>query len=106
MISVLPSGTAFPTMTMGENGLSGNLLSSCEKLLLAEMYRLGQASNGRRAPLPFAKPQTVQLRDEPAKIPPGIDTLREAHAAMLRDVEAQIARLDAEVMAAATRTAA
>ncbi|MEH2546657.1 hypothetical protein V1283_003302 [Bradyrhizobium sp. AZCC 2262] len=102
MVGVLPTGTNFPTMTMGENGLSGNLLSSCEKLLLAEMYRLGEASNGRRAPLPFAKPQVVSLRDVPGEIPPGIEVLKVAHQAMLHDIEQQVSRLDSEQMDAAT----
>ena len=102
MVGVLPSGTAFPVMAMGENGLSGNLLSSCEKLLLAEMFRLGDASNGRRAPIPFSKPQTVSMRDNPGEIPPGIEVLKAAHQAMLRDIEQQVAKLDAEIMNAAT----
>ncbi|MGY4460890.1 hypothetical protein [Bradyrhizobium sp. LB13.1] len=103
MIGVLPSGTSFPTMTIGENGLSGNLLGSCEKLLLAEMYRLGEARNGRRAPLAFAKPQVISLRDVPEEIPPGIEVLKRAHQAMLQDIEQQVLRLDAAQMSAATQ---
>jgi hypothetical protein len=102
---VLPSGTALPTLAMGENGLSGNLLGSCDRLLLAEMYRLGakQDGDGRRAPtLPFAKPQVIELRDQPDRIRPGLDVLQEAHDALLREIEGQIARLDAKVMQAAT----
>jgi hypothetical protein len=105
MVSVLPSGTALPTLAMGENGLSGNLLGSCDRLLLAEMYRLGaeQDGDGRRAPtLPFAKPQVMELRDQPDRIRPGLDVLQEAHDAMLREIEGQIARLDAKVMQAAS----
>jgi hypothetical protein len=104
MVSVLPSGTAFPVMTMGENGLSGNLLGGCDRLLLAEMFRIGATpdKNGRRAVLPFAKPQILQLRDEPDKIPPGLQVLQEAHDAMLREIEGQIARLDSEAMERAT----
>jgi hypothetical protein len=105
MVSVLPSGTAMPTLHMGVNGLSGNLLGSCDRLLLAEMYRLGaeQDADGRRAPtLPFSRPQTIDLRDQPDRIRPGLDVLQEAHDAMLREIEGQIARLDAKVMQAAS----
>jgi hypothetical protein len=108
MISVLPSGTSFPAMAMGENGISGNLLGSCERLLLAEMYRIGAKHDerGRRAILPFAKPQVVALRDEPDKIRPSAEVLKEAHAAVLREIEGQIERLNSETVKAATGVAA
>jgi hypothetical protein len=101
----LPSGTAFPTLAMGENGLSGNILGACDRLLLAEMFRIGAQHQqpGRGFPvLPFARPQIVQLRDEPGKIPPQIDTLREAHAVVLREIEGQVAKLDSAAMERAT----
>jgi hypothetical protein len=106
MISVLPSGTAMPTLSMGENGLSGNILGACDSLLLAEMYRVGaqHAQPGRGLPvLPFSRPRIVQLRDEPGKIPPQIETLKEAHAVVLREIEGQVTKLDSQAMERATQ---
>jgi hypothetical protein len=106
MVSVLPSGTVFPTLAMGDNGLSGNILGACDRLLLAEMFRIGaqHAQPGRGLPvLPFSKPQIVQQRDEPGKIPPQIDTLREAHAVVLREIEGQVTKLDSQAMERATQ---
>jgi hypothetical protein len=34
------------------------------------------------------------MRDEPEKIPPGLEVLRQAHDALLAEIDGQIARLD------------
>ncbi len=96
MVSVLPSGTAFPALAVGELGLGGNLLGGCDKLLLAEMFRLGAVpdANGRIGILPFAKPTIMTQRGQPDKIPPSLEVLQEAHDALIREIEAQVQRLD------------
>jgi hypothetical protein len=100
MISVLPSGTAFPTLAIGELGLGGNLLGGCDKLLLAEMFRLGAQpdGSGRVGILPFVKPLLVTQRGQPEKIPPSLDLLQESHDGLIKEIEAQVRRLDEKLM--------
>lgn len=100
MVSVLPSGTALPTLAMGINGLSGNLIGGGDRLLLAEIFRTGaiRDERGRRAVIPFSKPQVLTMRDEPEKIPAGLEVLREAHDALLREIDGQIANLDGDLL--------
>jgi hypothetical protein len=104
MVSVLPSGTFFPTLGIGELGLGGNLLGGCDKLLLAEMFRLGAApdATGRVGILPFAKPTIMTQRGQPDKIPPSLDVLQEGHDALIKEIEAQVRRLDEKLMRSAS----
>jgi hypothetical protein len=107
MVSVLPSGTAFPTLAVGELGLGGNLLSGCATLLLSEMFRVGASrdANGRVGILPFAKPLLVTQRGDPGKIPPALETLQAGHDALIREIEAQVKRLDEKLMRTASAPA-
>jgi hypothetical protein len=107
MISVLPSGTSFPTMAIGDLGLGGNLLGGCDKLLLSEMFRLGAVpdASGRVAVLSFAKPTIVTQRGQPDRIPPGLEVLQQGHDALLREIEGQVQRLDEQLMRRASAKA-
>jgi hypothetical protein len=107
MASVLPSGTFFPTLAVGELGLGGNLLGGCDRLLLAEMFRLGAQpdGSGRVGILPFAKPTSMTQRGLPDKIPPSLDVLQEGHDALIKEIEAQVRRLDEKLMRTASAPA-
>jgi hypothetical protein len=102
----LPSGTAVPPMTIGGEGLYGAAFGPCERLILAELYRLApEREDGiGRFVLPFAKPPSEQFRSNHPAIPAGIDELRAADAAILADISRQIENLDEAAMRFALAT--
>jgi hypothetical protein len=104
MVSVLPSGTALPIMSLGRIGEFGGALGNLDLLLSAEFYRLGagvEPFNGQqRFYVPFAKQPTLGNTDH-TKMQPGIDAFRDAHAAIVTEIEGQIAKIDAEDMSVA-----
>ncbi len=61
--------------------------------------------HGRGARLPFAQ-QPELTSNDPGALTPAIDVVTEAQAAVLRDIEGQMERLNAEQMAAAATGAA
>ena len=74
-------------------------------MLVAEFYRLGagvEPFNGQRFYIPFAKQPTLGSTDH-RLIQPGIDTFREAHAAIVTEIEGQLAKLNEADMSVATR---
>jgi hypothetical protein len=99
-----PIGTNIPPMSIGPNGLYGNVFGRCEILIQTELWRLAppRADGRGRSLLPFAKPLSPLSPGDPASLPPGIDEMRHAHAAILTDIEKQIAMLDQRAMAAAS----
>jgi hypothetical protein len=102
MVSVLPSGTALPIMSLGPNGIYGGALGNLELLLVAEFYRLGagvEPFNGQRFYIPFAKQPTLGNTDHRI-MQPGIDAFREAHAAIVTEIEGQLAKLNEAEMGA------
>jgi hypothetical protein len=103
-----PIGTTIPPMSIGPNGLYGNVFGRCEILVLTELWRLApyRADGVGRSVLPFAKPLTPLSPGNPAALPPGIDEMRAAHVAILTEIEKQIAALDQREMASASKEAA
>jgi hypothetical protein len=100
MVAVKPVGTALPFMTLGPNGIYGGALGNLELLLSAEFYRLGagmEPFNGQRFYIPFAKQPTLGNTDH-LKMQPGIEAFREAHAAIVNEIEGQVSKISAEDM--------
>jgi hypothetical protein len=104
--SVIPSGTVVPPMSIGGLGLYGVAFGPCERLILAELYRLApeRADGIGRFVLPFAKPPSEQFCGNHPAIPAGIDELRAADAAILADITKQIENLDEAAMRFALTT--
>jgi hypothetical protein len=102
-LSAVPAGTVVPQMAIGSEGFAGPAFGPCERLILAEMYRLApeRADGIGRFVLPFAKPSLEFVRGKPGEIKPGIDELREADAAIVADIGRQIEKLDNHAMRAA-----
>ena len=101
-----PSGTVIPVMAMGENGSYGPVFGPCERLILAELYRLApEREDGiGRFVLPFAKSPNVMLAGTPNSIRPGIDEVCDAHASIISDIVMQIEKLDEQAMRVALAT--
>jgi hypothetical protein len=101
-----PSGTVIPAMMIGDNGSYGPVFGPCERLILAELYRCApERSDGiGRFVVPFAKAPNEMVRGKPEAIRPGIDEMRDAHAAIIADVDRQIDKLNTAAMAAAEMT--
>lgn len=98
--AVIPSGTTVPPMMVGGEGTYGAAFGPCERLILAELYRLAPLREDGigRFVLPFSKPPSEQLRGNHPAIPAGIDELRAADAAILADISRQIENLDEAAM--------
>jgi hypothetical protein len=100
-----PSGTSVPPMAIGPSGAYGPAFGPCERLVLAELYRLApeRADGIGRFVLPFAKPTSELLRHKPEAIPSGIDEFRAADKAIVSEIEAQVGALaDREMTIAST----
>jgi hypothetical protein len=105
MISVLPAGTSLPVgMSMGRVGEYGGALSNLELLLSAEFWRLAAAADvpyGKRFSVPFGKQPTMGNSDHRTMQPAAI-VFGEAHAAIISEIEGQLAKIAAKAMTAAT----
>ncbi|WP_213737071.1 hypothetical protein [Bradyrhizobium sp. dw_411] len=98
--AVIPSGTTVPPIAIGGEGMYGAAFGPCERLILAELYRLApeRADGIGRFVLPFAKPPSERFRGNHPAIPAGIEELRAADAAILADVSQQIENLNEAAM--------
>jgi hypothetical protein len=99
----VPIGTVVRQMAIGAEGFAGNAFGPCERLILAELYRLAperQDGIGRFV-LPFAKPSSEQTRGQPTAIKPGIEELLAADDAIVADIVAQIEKLNTQAQRAA-----
>jgi hypothetical protein len=106
MVTALPTGTRLNFVSLGRNGYGGNWLRDLKGLIGAEAYRLTTLdARGRGARLPFAEQPEISSTDH-TKLPAAIDLMTEAQESILRDVEGQMARLNAESMARAAGVAA
>jgi hypothetical protein len=106
MLGVKPIGTAVPVMGIGPDALCGSAIGSLEVLISVELFRCSaNDADGQRYVVPFGKPLS-RTSDDPGAIPPAIEMFREAQAAMLSDVKAQVEKIDAEDLAKATGAAA
>lgn len=104
MVSVLPAGTSLPIMSMGRIGEFGGALSNLELLLSAEFWRLAADADvpyGKRFSVPFARQPTMGNADHRTMEPAAI-VFGEAHAAIISEIEAQLAKIAAKAMTAAT----
>lgn len=99
---IVPSGTHVPTMSFGRDGMFGAAFGATERLFQAELFRTAPEVGGRRYVLPFAKAPTVDTVNDPSSIQPGLEALREADAAIVMEIEAQVARLSNEAFAVAS----
>jgi hypothetical protein len=100
MVGVLPAGTSLPVMNLGPNGTLGGALGNLELLLAAEFYRLGsgvEPFNGQRYFVPFAKQPTLGNTDH-TKMQSGMEAFCGGHAAIIKEIEGQLAKIDAEDM--------
>lgn len=106
MVVALPTGTRMSFMAMGRNGYAGSWVGDCKSLITGEAFRLTIADeHGRGARLPFAT-QPELSTDDHRTIVPAIDIITEAQESVLRDIEGQMNRLNAERMAQAAEAAA
>jgi hypothetical protein len=99
----VPAGTFVPAMAIGAEGFAGPAFGPCERLLLAELYRLApdRQDGAGRFVMPFCKPPSEQARGKPAAIQPGIEALLAADTAIVADISQQIEKLDAQAIRAA-----
>jgi hypothetical protein len=99
-LSALPAGTVVPPMSIGSEGFAGPAFGPCERLILAELWRLApdREDGIGRFVLPFAKSSTVFVRENPEAIKPGIDEFAAADQAIIADIEKQIEKLDQAAM--------
>lgn len=98
MATSLPTGVHLPVMHF--EGFSGHFLGNGEALIGREAFRV--AIPGARPP--FARLPALSADDDVAKMRPGAEILRDAHAAVLESVKAQVERLDAAAIERASRT--
>jgi hypothetical protein len=106
MVVALPTGTRMGFIAMGRNGYGGSWVGDLKSLIASEAWRLTAIdARGRGARLPFAEQPELTSTDH-TKLPPAIDVMTEAQESMLRDVEAQMTRLNDEQMAQAGGVAA
>jgi hypothetical protein len=102
-VTAVPSGAVVPQMAIGPGGVYGAAFGPCERLILAELWRLApdRKDGIGRFVVPFAKPASEMVRDKPEAVRPGMEELRAADQAILASVVAQIEKLDAAAMRAA-----
>lgn len=106
MVVALPTGTRLGFVALGKNGYAGSWVGDLKQLIAAEAYRLTVIDDqGRGARLPFAEQPELTSSDH-TKLPAGLDLMREATESILRDVEAQMNRLNDEQMQRAAGLAA
>jgi hypothetical protein len=106
MAVALPTGTRIGFVSLGRNGYGGSWVGNLKELIAAEAWRLIVVDQkGSASRLPFATAPEV-TNDDHTKLPPAIDLMTEAQENILRDIEAQMARLNAETVARAAGVAA
>ncbi|MCC8964898.1 hypothetical protein H8A95_21930 [Bradyrhizobium sp. Pear76] len=100
-----PAGTVVPEVGMGPNGALGPSFSPCERLLLAELWRLGpdRDDGAGRFVLPLVKSSPLLTNADHRTFAPGIDEFRKADQVVLDEIEKQIERMNSAVLRAAER---
>ena len=105
MVTALPTGTNVGILSMGNNGWAGSWIGNLANLISAEAYRLAiPDKTGRGARLPFAKAPDVRS-DDPAAIEPAMDILRAAQAKAISEIQAQMEKLNRELLAVVEKAA-
>jgi hypothetical protein len=105
MVVALPTGTRLSFISMGRNGYGGSWVGDLKGLLEAEAWRLMPKVRGGEKRLPFAVAPEL-TNDDHTKLPSAIEVMTFAQESILRDVEIQMQRLNAESMAQAKGEAA
>ena len=107
MLGVRPVGTSIPTMAMGPNGQYGSAIGNLERLIGVSCWLSARPDDtGQKYVLPFAAAPGMHSTD-PADYPQPIAAFREAQAAILAEIKAQVLRIDSEdLMTAKTEKAA
>lgn len=105
MVVAIPTGTRLGQIHIGRNGYGGSWIGDLKDLIASEAYRVAPIdAHGRGARLPFANAPEITSTD-PGKFPPAIDLMTDAQQAVLRDIEGQMQRLNAECLAATEEAA-
>jgi hypothetical protein len=104
----LPGGTTAPVINMGPANTYGASWGPCERLLLAEMYRLApQRKDGAgRFVLPFANSSPLATTTNHNALPAAIDEFKRADGIVLAEIRSQVETLDKRAMNAAQKAAA
>ncbi|MDB5616596.1 hypothetical protein [Tardiphaga sp.] len=105
MAVALPTGTRMGFVALGRNGYGGPWAGDLKALIAAEAWRLMPTLPGGEKCLPFAKAPDL-ANDDHTKLQAGLDVMIEAQTSVLRDIEIQMDRLNAESAALAKGEAA
>jgi hypothetical protein len=102
----IPGGANAPLVNMGPNNVYGASWGTCERLLLAEMYRLAplRKDGAGRFTVPFAPPP-VHSNTDHTTLPSALDEFRKADAAVLAEIQRQVSELNQRAMIAAQKAA-
>jgi hypothetical protein len=103
----IPSGTHAPQVAMGPLGGYGSSWSNCERMLLAELFRIApERKDGiGRLIAPFAK-APLHSDTNHRTLPDAISEFRKADATVLAEIARQVSDLDKRAMIAAQKAAA
>jgi hypothetical protein len=95
LMATLPTGTYPPPMNLGCNGTLGSWNGDLQALIAAEAFRHIDVNAPIRAKLPFAAAPSLSLSDNPRAVENCAQVFQEATAAVLNEIQGQIAKLDA-----------
>jgi hypothetical protein len=103
-----PAGTVAPQVAMGRTGELGPSFGPCERLLLAELWRLGpdRKDGVGRFIVPFAKAAPLMTTSNPRDLPVGIDEFRKADEVIIAEIEKQLERMNSAARATIAQEAA
>jgi hypothetical protein len=102
----IPAGTIAPQIAMGPLGGYGASWSNCERMLLAELFRIApeRADGIGRFVAPFAKAPLHSDTNYRA-LPAALDEFKRADAVVLAEISRQASELDRRAMTAAQKGA-
>jgi hypothetical protein len=103
----VPAGTTVPAIAMGELGSYGHVFGPCEKMILAELFRIAPERKdgiGRFLP-PFVK-SPIHSDTDHRKLPSAISEFEKANAAVTQSIIAQVSQIDTREMTAASTSKA
>jgi hypothetical protein len=99
----VPAGCVVPAIAMGELGSYGHVFGPCEKMILAELFRVAPERKdgiGRFLP-PFVK-SPIHSDTDYRKLPSAISEFEKANAAVTQSIVAQVSQIDTREMTAAS----
>jgi hypothetical protein len=103
----VPAGTTVPAIAAGELGSYGHVFGPCEKMLLAELFRVApERKDGiGRFVVPFAK-SPIHSDTNHKALPAAIDEFNAANTAITQSIIAQVSQIDTREMTAASTSKA